>query len=62
MFAETVLKIEGDDVTVVESFCHLDEMRDTITMRKQDGFLLHSTSMEKQSLIRNGYDCDELLQ
>lgn len=54
MFAETVLKIEGDEVTAIEVVQHLDEFVTTLKMRRTDNFLSYQTAIEKQKLIDDG--------
>lgn len=51
MFAETILRIEGDDISAVESLHWLDELRNSMEMRKSDEFLSPALSDEKNLLI-----------
>ena len=60
LFANCVLKIEGDDVTAIEVVRCLDELKETIKMRQQDGFLTPSVSAEKFNLIGKGYNSNEI--
>lgn len=56
MFAETVLRIEGDGIESreVERLHCLDELRNSIEMRKNDEFLSPASSAEKTLLISSG--------
>lgn len=51
MFADTVLKIVGDEVAAIEVVQHLDELATTLKSRRADNFLSNQTAIEKQKLI-----------
>lgn len=55
MFAESVLKIEGDEVAAIQVVQCLDELVSTLKMRQTDNFLSHQTAAEKRKLIDDGY-------
>lgn len=54
MFAECVLKIEGDTVTALEVVGRVDDLMKTLQRRSGDGFLSEQTKSEKTMLIRSG--------
>lgn len=55
-----MLKIEGDDVTVIEVAHCLNELEETLKMRQEDDFLSPAVVAEKQKLIDNGYNSIEM--
>lgn len=55
-----VLKIEGDEVTAVETATALSTLEDTLKMRKEDRFLSPTVSEEKNALIESGFDSEKL--
>lgn len=55
-----MLKIEGDDVTAIEVADCLNDLEDTLKMRKEDGFLSPLTDAEKPRLIDHVHDADEM--
>lgn len=61
LFAETVLKVEGDDISIIEGLYHIDELRNELNSRKIDAFLSPETSAEKALLIDGGHDSDDIL-
>lgn len=60
MFADTVLKIEGDDITAIEIMKHLDDLENTLKLREEDEFLSPLVAEEKDTLIGFGYDAELL--
>lgn len=55
-----MLKIEGDDVTAIEVAYCLNELEETLKMRQEDDFLSPGAVTEKQKLIEDGYNLDEM--
>lgn len=55
-----MLKIEGDDVTAIEVAHCLNELEETLKMRQEDDFLSPTAVAEKQKLIDDGYNSDEM--
>lgn len=52
------MKIEGDEVALIEIVQYLDELVTTLKMRRTDKFLCHQTEIEKQKLIDDGYSVE----
>lgn len=60
LFANTVLKIEGDDITAIEVAHEMNELEEPLKQRKADRFLTPPAAAEWQMLIECGYNADEL--
>lgn len=60
MFSSSILKIEGDDVTTPETIHHLNELEMTLKQRQENDFLSPPAAAEKDFLIEDGYDADEI--
>lgn len=48
-------KIEGDNVTTVETVQHIKELENTLEQRREDDFLSPKTAAAKKSLVDDGY-------
>lgn len=60
LFPKNVMKIEGDDVTAIEVAKSLNGLEESLKMRKQDDFSSPTTVAEKQRLIDDEYNSDEM--
>lgn len=56
MFASSVKKIEGDNITAIEIVQQLCELDHALKMRREDEFLSPNVAAEKNTLIESGYD------
>lgn len=54
-FAQTVLKIEGDNVPAVDVVFHLDVLKGNILVRRDEHYLDPATEDEKNNLIEMGF-------
>lgn len=57
---ETILKIEGDDISACEVAYHLDLLKAIITLRKEEKYLDPETDEEKSILVAVGQDENDL--
>lgn len=48
-------KIEGDDITTVQTIQHIKELESTLQQRLDDKFLSPPAAAEKKFLVENGY-------
>lgn len=60
MFASSILKIEGDNVTTAETVHQLNELEVTLKQRQEDDFLSPPAASEKDFLVEDGYNGDEI--
>lgn len=60
LFAESVLKIEGDEVAAIEIVQYLDELVTTLKMRRTDNYLSFQAETEKQKLVDEGHSVEDI--
>lgn len=60
LFAQYVLKIEGDDVSAVEVAYALNDLEETIKLRKEDRFLSPSAAREREKIVNQHCSLDEI--
>jgi translation initiation factor 2B subunit (eIF-2B alpha/beta/delta family) len=54
LFNDCILKIEGDQITAIETLHHVKQLEDTLKRRSTDNFLTSRTKHEKSELIKTG--------
>lgn len=54
LFNDCILKIEGDQITAIETLHHIKELEDELKRRRTNHFLTTRTKHEKTELINNG--------
>lgn len=48
-----MLNIEGDNISAIDVAFHLEELRASIYLQKDEGYLTPSVEIEKEKLIEN---------
>lgn len=59
MFKETVLQIEGENVSAIDVAQHLDELRGNLMLQKEDRYLAPLVKSERNKLMNDdesGFD------
>lgn len=51
MFRETVLQIEGENVSAVDVVYHLDELRGNLMLQKEDRYLAPPVKAERKKMM-----------
>lgn len=54
LFQDCVLAIEGDEITAIETVCHVKNLENSLRRRRDDVFLTERTETEKSKLIGTG--------
>lgn len=58
IFSQTILKIEGDNITAIEVLKYINELKNTLEMREEDQFLSRASTEEKEKLMEFSYEPD----
>jgi hypothetical protein len=54
LFQQTVLKLEGDDVSATECSTHLEQLKGNLMLRKNEKFVDAATEKEMERIVKSG--------
>lgn len=54
LFQQTVLKLEGDNVSAAECSTHLEQLKGNLMLRKNEKFANAATDKEMDAIVKSG--------